>query len=52
MHTHDPTFELALFELERQRLAGEISRPRRRPTRTHRTARLRARMVHLLHRDA
>lgn len=48
----NPTADLALLELERQRLVTEISRPRRRPYPGPPSARLRARVTQLFHRDA
>ena len=48
----NPVADLALIELERQRLVAEIARPRRKPYQGPPTARLRARMNHLFHRDA
>ena len=47
-----PTVDLALLELERRRLVAELARPRRRPYQGPPTARLRARLNHLFHRDA
>lgn len=52
MNPLNPHGDLALFELERHRLMQEIARPRRTPARPPRTERLRARIVHLFHRDA
>lgn len=52
MHPLNPYGDLALFELERHRLVQEIARARARPGRPRLTARWRARLAALLHRDA
>lgn len=52
MHPLNPHGDLALFELERHRLMQEIASARARPGRPRLTARWRARLVSLFHRDA
>lgn len=52
MHHQHLTTDLALFELERQRLIREMGRPRRRPSTARRTARVRDSLTQMFRRDA
>ena len=52
LNPFNPTADLAVLELERQRLVTEIARPRSRPYQGPPSVRLRARVTQLFHRDA